>query len=228
MKILRIIPFLDFGGVEQRLKLTALGFQDVPDVDLIILVLGNGGKVSDELENLGVKLVILNESVRIPNIKLIYSLYRIIKVHRPDVVHCSGAEANFHGLIAAKMAGVRHKIGEEIGFPNHGLIWRSVFKIVYTLADHVIGISQAVADRIVALGEVPAAKIRVVYNPVELPLSLGRQVLHARSEQFVFITVCRLVPVKNLKNLVRAFHQLAFQIGAGRLTLLILLHAKKA
>src|SRR5690606_17673109 len=89
----------------------------------------------------------------------------------------------------------------------------------YALADGVIGISQAVADRVVALGEVPASKVRVIYNPVELPLSLGRQVLHARSEQFVFITVCRLVPVKNLKNLVKAFQQLALRIGTGKLML---------
>lgn len=219
MKILRIVPFLDFGGVERRVKLTAFGFHDVQDVDLIVLVMGHGGTVADEMERSGIKSLILNYSVRIPNVKLIYRLYRTFKELRPDVVHCSGAEANFHGLIAAKMAGVRLKIGEEIGFPNHGLIWRFVFKIVYALADRVIGISQAVADRLVTLGEVPPAKMRVVYNPVEFPSRLSNLVLNPRSEQFVFITVCRLVPVKNLKNLVRAFQQLALQIGAGRLKL---------
>ena len=219
MKIIRIVPFLDFGGVEQRVKLTALGFQDIPEVELSILVLGQGGKVSDELEQVGIRPLILNSRIRIPNLKLVYGLYRIIKDHRPDVVHCSGSEANFHGLIAAKMAGVGHTIGEEIGFPNHGLVWRIVFKIVYSLTDRVIAISQAVADRIVAMEEVPAAKVNVVYNPVELPLDSGSQSLHARSERFVFITVCRLVPIKNLATLLKSFQQLALEMGPGRLTL---------
>ena len=213
MKIFRVVPFLDFGGVEQRIKLTALGFKDVPDVDLSIVVLGHGGKISEELGRTGVKPMILNYAVRIPNIKLIYKLYRIFRQHRPDVVHCSGSEANFHGLIAAKMAGVRVKIGEEIGFPNHRPIWRLVFKLVYTCADQVIAISKAVADRIVALGEVFEQKILVVYNPVKLSPVIGNQITPTRSGQFVFITVCRLVPVKNLKSLLKSFQQLAFQLG---------------
>jgi glycosyltransferase involved in cell wall biosynthesis len=219
MKILRIIPFLDFGGVEQRVKLTALGFQDVPDVDLIIVVLGHGGRVSEELVQMGIMPLILNSGVRIPNIKLIYSLYRIMKEHRPDVVHCSGSEANFHGLIATKMAGVKVKIGEEIGFPNHQLAWRFIFKVIYSLADGVIAISHAVADKIVELGEVPADKISVVYNPVAFPVKLGKQLASRNSDQFVFVTICRLVPVKNLDTLLKAFQQLVLQAGADRLRL---------
>ena len=219
MKILRIIPFLDFGGVEQRIKLTALGFEAVPDVDLSIIVLGHGGRISDELEQKGINPLILKCPVRIPNIKLIYKLYRIIKSQQPDVVHCSGSEANFHGLIAAKMAGVRVKIGEEIGFPNHRLVWRIVFKFNYGLADHVIAISRAVADKIIELGEVPASKIKVVYNPVELPPVSQIQRLSERSEPFVFVTVCRLVPVKNLSSLLRSFQQMELQVGLGRLEL---------
>lgn len=219
MKILRIIPFLDFGGVEQRVKLTALGFKNVSDVQLSILVLGHGGKISSDLDQMGFKPLILNSNIRIPNLKLIYRLYRIMKEYSPDVVHSSGSEANFHGLIAAKIAGVRKKVGEEIGFPNHGLIWRIVFKMVYKLADRVVGISQAVADRIVAFGEVPAMKVKVIYNPVELPEVFESKIRHARSGQFVFITVCRLVPVKNLAALLKSFHHLELQIGPGSLML---------
>src|SRR5690606_31677408 len=85
--------------------------------------------------------------------------------------------------------------------------------------DRVIGISHAVAERIVAMGEVPVAKINVVYNPVELPLNPVSQSVHARSERFVFITVCRLVPIKNLATLLKSFQQLALEMGPGRLTL---------
>lgn len=219
MKIIRVVPFLDFGGVEQRMRLTVRGFQKIPGINLSIVVLGHGGKISDELEQKGTGLLILNCQVRIPNVKLIYRLYRIFKEQRPEVVHCSGSEANFHGLIAAKMARVQVKIGEEIGFPKHHIVWRVVFELVYTCADHVIGISKAVADRIVKLGEVPARKIKVVYNPVELSPASRNHNHSAKSGRFVFVTVCRLVPIKNLTTLLLSFQELELHVGQGRLSL---------
>src|SRR5690606_4708633 len=126
LKVFRVVPVLDFGGVERRVQLTVLGFMDIDSVDLNVLVLGSGGRISSELESSGMDPVILHHSVKIPNCKLILDLYRIFKVARPDIVHTSGAEANFHGLIAAKLAGVPVRIGEEIGFPNHDFKWRLI------------------------------------------------------------------------------------------------------
>lgn len=219
MKILRLVPFLDFGGVEQRIKLTALGFQELVNVDLLIVVLGQGGKISEDLCGIGIRPLILNHSIKIPNLKLIYRLYRIIKTYHPDVVHCSGSEANFHGLIAAQMAGIRMKIGEEIGFPNHHFAWRLIFKLVYTCADKVIGISKAVAEKLIVLGEVPRSKVNVVYNPVELSQNIQYSRVSEMSAGFVFVTVCRLVPIKNLKFLLKSFHKLVMQTRSDTLKL---------
>ena len=84
------------------------------------------------------------------------------------MIHCSGAEANFHGLLAGKLEGVPVRIGEEIGFPKHDWMWRMIFGLTYKLAHQVIGISEAVKQRVVDLGEVDREKVRVVYNPVAL------------------------------------------------------------
>ena len=217
MKIIRIIPFLDFGGVEKRIKLTALAFRSVSNLELVIVVLGHGGQVSAELERNGIKPLILDQKVKIPNFKLILNLRSLIKNVSPDVVHCSGAEANFHGLIAAKWAGVPVKIGEEIGFPNHHLLWRPIFKMAYLCADRVIGISKAVVDKIVALGEVPPEKTGVVYNPVEI--EQDSIPIFPKAAHFTFITVCRLVPIKNLEGLLKAFSQLLADTGSDMVQL---------
>lgn len=217
LKVVRIIPFLDFGGVEQRIKLTALALRSVSNLELVIVVLGHGGQLSAELERNGIKPLILDQKVKIPNFKLIRNLRSLLKDFSPDVVHCSGSEANFHGLIAAKWAGVPVKIGEEIGFPNHHLLWRPIFKMAYLCADRVIGISKAVVDKIVALGEVPPEKTCEVYNPVEIEKD-SIPILPKRAH-FTFITVCRLVPIKNLEGLLKAFSQLLADTGSDKVQL---------
>lgn len=241
LKIVRIVPLLDFGGVEQRIKHTVFGFNTYSEDSLKIVVLGGEGKISQELKMSGNLPIHLHSNFKIPNFRLIFKLYRLMKEMQPDVFHTSASEANFHGLIAAKMAGVPVRIGEEIGFPNHDWKWRMIFRWVYKSATRVIAISQAVKDRIVELGEVEEEKVEVVYNPVSVGerlkgkgerwdreksgisdeeesglLSISKveetlrftqsDVYNGESEKpFVFVTTCRLVPVKNLDTLIKVF-----------------------
>src|SRR5690606_12404434 len=103
MKIVRITTFLDFGGVEKQLELYAKRFLGNYDDNLTIIALGYGGRVANELKRIGVEVIILDQPVRIPNLNLIFKLYKIFNLKKPDVVHCAAAEANFHGLIAARL-----------------------------------------------------------------------------------------------------------------------------
>lgn len=219
MKIIRVVPYLDFGGVEKRIELTAKGFKSRPEHELLIVVLSGSGKTGVLVELMGYEVIYLNEDPKIPNIRLIKKLYNLFKTKKPDVIHCSGSEANFHGLWAAKLSGVPVRIGEEIGFPNHDWKWRKIFNWTYNFAHKVIGISEAVKRRLVDLGEVEAEKVRVAYNPVSIGENvgegLGNKVLNTLKKNndgqkpFVFITTCRLVPIKNLDMLVSVFSELA-------------------
>lgn len=244
MKVLRIVSELDFGGVEKVVLNSIPSLFNIDNNEVKVIVLGRGGIVSERLQELGVPVEVLNKNNRIPNFYLINYLIKLFKIEEPDVVHTQGAEANFHGLIAAKIAGVPVRIGEEIGFPNHHSYWKYIFREVYKNATKVIAISQAVKDRIVELGEVEAEKVEVVYNPVEIrerekdkgergnieKISISGEeeqglsgtykveetlrytqsdVYNGEIEKpFVFVTTCRLVPVKNLDRLISAFGKL--------------------
>lgn len=227
-----MVPLLDFGGVEQRIKSTAHGMGYVNCLELYTIVLGNGGRISDQLIAEGYQIRILGKRIKIINPILIFILFRIFIREKPDVVHTSGAEANFHGLIAAWLANVPIRVGEEIGFPNHGWKWKWIFKCVYTIATDVIAISEAVKKRIIELGEVGSEKVKVVYNPVFLSLDKSLQSaipkrgykngnsinfenlnLYKSGDRkpFIFITTCRLVPVKNLHMLFKVFADLLLE-----------------
>lgn len=213
MIICRIVSQLDFGGVEERLRLTSLFFLKQKNIQLQILVLGNGGYVADSLIKLGISVTILNREVKIPNVSLIFLIKQFLLKNRPNIVHTSGSEANFHGIIAAKLSNTPYIIGEEIGFPNHDYRFRFIFKIVYFLADRVIAISEAVKNRIVDLKEVSSKKVEVVYNPVNDLISHQNTVpkefklSSTNSQDLVFVTTCRLVAVKNLPFFLEIFRK---------------------
>jgi glycosyltransferase involved in cell wall biosynthesis len=208
MNIIRLTTALDFGGVEKRIEISAVEFAKRQGVNLYVVAIGNGGAISNSLTKSGIKTILLGESYKIPSIKTIVRLYRLFKTIKPDVVHTSGAEANFHGLIAAYLAGIKVRIGEEIGFPNHNRKWQGIFKITYQFAHKVIGISESVVRKIIELGEVKPNKTVVVYNPVAIKENFSESSANERKE-FVFITVSRLVEIKNLDTLIKGFKKVS-------------------
>ncbi len=218
MKVIRLATSLNFGGVEKRIEISSAEFKKRAEVSLYVVAIGGGGAIANSLEQLHVNTILLKLKPNIPNPKAIISLYKLFRTIQPDVVHTSGAEANFHGLIAAYFAGVKVRIGEEIGFPNHKFVWRVVFNVVYRFANNVIGISDAVVKKIVSLGEVDLEKTTVVYNPVEIAdIDFGQK--NKSDNEFVFITVSRLVAIKNLDNLLRAFKQVCDDSSSSNIKL---------
>ena len=216
MKIFRVVSELDFGGVEQVIALSIPALANTVNLKVKVIVLGHGGRISEALIQKGHEVLVLNKKTRIPNFLLVLQLKKIFDAENPDVVHCQGSEANFHGLWAAALSGVKTKIGEEIGLPNHHSYWKWIFKWVYQKADYVIAISDAVAQNIIGLGEVSRKKVKVLFNPSSIKPAkkpngnsyFPLPEIVADEKSFVFVTTCRLVPIKNLERLIQSFAEL--------------------
>lgn len=191
---MHILTSLDFGGVEKRMEIIAEAIQS-QTMHHCFCAIGQGGATADRLVSLGAEVNCLLRKTSIPTFSSAVALYNHIRQIRPAVVHTHGAEANFHGLIAAWLARVPVRIGEEIGIPSHGTRARKIFAQVYRIAHRVVGISEAVTRWLIQSGEVPTKKATRIYNPVALqqysaPGSGGAGV-------FRIGFVGRLEPVKN-------------------------------
>lgn len=203
MKILKLTTLLDFGGQEKQY----LSFTEKPELlknEYVFVAIGYGGNAERILRERGFEVHILNRNFSIKNLSNIWAVYKLIKKLKPDVVHTAAAEANFHGIIAAKLAGVKMIIGEEIGIPNHSSAAQKVFQWVYKLADKVIGVSKSVKDHLVKTGEISEHKGIVIYNPVSFP---SKQEFE-KSEKFNIVYIGRLEKVKNVETLVKAFSKI--------------------
>lgn len=203
MEILRLTTLLDFGGQEKQY----LSFTENPELlqnEYVFAAIGYGGHAEKILKERGFEVHILNQNFSIRNLSNIWMVYKLIKKVKPDVVHTAAAEANFHGIIAAKLAGIKIIIGEEIGIPNHSSTAQKIFAQVYKLANKVIGVSQSVKDHLVKTGEIPKGKGIVIYNPVSLLPKFPKE----ESDNFRIVYLGRLEKVKNVATLIAAFSRI--------------------
>ena len=199
MKFLRLTTSLNYGGVEKAFELFASNYNGGDEY--VFVALGHGGITQKRIAKYGFEVFCLglnNPSVYNPIAT--WKLYRWLRKRKFDIIHTAGAEANFHGVLAARLARIPKIVVEEIGLPDHSWLGRLVFKLVYKFADDFVWISKAVQKHLIKLGEVPSGKGTLIYNPVENPLPS----CSSKAESgvvFKIASVGRLVPVKNFELL---------------------------
>jgi glycosyltransferase involved in cell wall biosynthesis len=198
MRVLRVLPELDFGGVESRVAVQS-ALHDRSAYELVVCGFHKAGMAAQSIRELGVRVDVLNVSPRPRNPRATLALLHYLRRLRPDVVHASIAEANLHALVAGRLAGVPVRIAEETGMPNHSRVARNVYRGVYQFASSVVGVSQAVCDYVRDVDHAPAERVRLIYNCAnsrffpEPPLPLTDRV----GTSLTMLLVGRLVPVKN-------------------------------
>jgi glycosyltransferase involved in cell wall biosynthesis len=203
LKVIRLTTSLDFGGQEKKY----ISFsQQIPLIknEYIFGAIGRGGFAENLLKSKNYNVQIFGKNPSIKNLQNILLLYKWLKLEKPDVVHTAAGEANFHGIIAAKLAGVPVIIAEEIGFPSHSKTARFVFAILYRFANRVICVSEAVKEFLIQFGEISPEKGTVIYNPVSKPKFFDRD----RQSCFTIVSVGRLEKVKNQGLLIQAIYAL--------------------
>lgn len=136
-------------------------------------------------------------SYKIPSIKTTAALYKIFKKEKPDVVHTAGAEANFHGILAAKFAGIPVKIAEEIGIPNHSRIAKFIFSKIFSYSDYVIGESNIVVNHLKDHYNLKREKVIKVFNFILNPSIEYKPKI--QDGKFKIVSISRLVKVKNIE-----------------------------
>ena len=214
MKIIRLSTFLDFGGVETRLT----NISHVQDKnEWVFVTMNREGKAAKIIRGNRKRIINLQAKPSIYSLKTFLKVYITLKKEKPDVIHTSGAEANFHGILAAKLAKVPVIIGEEIGTPNHSKKAQLIFSKVYAFADYFVGNSKTVLDVVHKLDKVPQKKLVRIDNPILFkPLQLKTE---NNNGLFRILTISRLEPVKNIEGVLSVLAQLVKEYNNIHLTI---------
>lgn len=150
------------------------------------------------------------------NYRLPWRLAQLFRRTQPDIVHTRNPEAFFYGFLGAKLARVPALIHSEHGrtFPDK---WHRLWvqRLFTRYTDTVFAVTQQLKRELVREVGLPATRIEVVYNGVDLSRCVPtdresvRRHLGASVGDIVIGSVGRMVPVKNYPLLLRAVQGLA-------------------
>jgi glycosyltransferase involved in cell wall biosynthesis len=220
-RVLMLVTDLTFGGAEaQVVKLAAEMKQRGLQVCVVSMMEPKVWLECLREEVVDVRSLEMKRGV--PDARAIFRLRRIIKEFSPDVVHCHMFHANLLGRITRMVCRIPtlictvHNLHEtsEKGGPT--FVKEMLYRITDALCTRTTIICDAAFQRYVRVGAVPASRLELVFNGVDVDSftfsdeqrSEARRQLGVESK-FVWLAVGRLAQQKDYPTLFRAVARLA-------------------
>lgn len=117
IKVAVIITKLELGGA-QKVAISICEKIDKTKFEPF-LICGCGGILDEETKN-QIRVIFVKDLVReinpIKDLKALYSIYKILKQEKPDIVHTHSSKAGIVGRFAARMCGIKNIIHTIHGF----------------------------------------------------------------------------------------------------------------
>jgi glycosyltransferase involved in cell wall biosynthesis len=214
-----LAPSLDYGGLETQLTTLGTEYNKTGRTNTVeFWSLRTGGISEIKLRKLGFTVRVLNANFRTMNPALVLKLVYLFRKAGVNEVFTHGFESNLNGIIAARLAGIRCVIAEEIGISKHKHLLHFAFKLNYMFVKKMSVQSQQMKISIEKSNEISLKKVVVIYPPVEIDRIL-RQDRQLSSGALKFVFIGRLEKVKNLSLMLESLYRLKNQNKISNWTL---------
>lgn len=213
MHVAFLIPTVDrIGGAEQQVILLAKGLSDRGWRVTVIALSGSGGDAAAKLQSQGIGFLSLHMRKGLADPRGWSQFHHWMKLHEPEVLHAHLPHAVLFARWSRFAAPVRVLI-ETIHSPATGGPLRNLgYRASTRQPDAITAVSRAAAEPWLAAGLFDEKKLSVIPNGVDIEYwKSDRDVrIAARQElgfndEFVWLTVGRLDPVKDHGTLLLAF-----------------------
>ncbi len=195
-------------------------------------VSSEGEELREVRENEGVVMEAINMSRKITpfqDFKSLWKMWNFLRKEKPQIVHTHTPKAGIIGMLAARLAGVPHRLHTVAGLPlmeATGIkrkILNFVEKLTYSSATRVYPNSKGLYDFILQNNFTQSNKLKIIANgssnginttffsPAqvsEIEKVALREKLNIQPDDFVFVFVGRIVSDKGINELIKAFSQL--------------------
>jgi len=230
IRILYLIPTLDPHGAEKQLTLLASRLPR-DEFDVHVVVLTRSGPYAQNLRAANVPLTLLDKRFKL-DVPTWWRLRRLIKRLRPDILHTWLFAANAYGRLAVGRGARPRVIVSERCVDTWKRAWQLFLdRRLISRTACLVGNSQSVARFYRELG-VPAERVRVIPNAVDMDRFLGAPVAEAERNRLlaewqlpadakIVGSIGRMAPQKRVEDLIWAtelLHQIddrAYLVLAG-------------
>jgi glycosyltransferase involved in cell wall biosynthesis len=132
------------------------------------IVASEGGRLEDELSEIGATFVRLNATSRNPAViaRNAIALVRLLRAHGCQAVHALGRAPGWSALFAARICRVPFLTTWYTGFREQNAAKR-FYNSVMARGDRVISVSDQIAEQIVEHHHVPWQRITVIHSSVD-------------------------------------------------------------
>ena len=200
---------LNFGGTESQLIALAETYALKRSSSVAFVSLTSSGYAGDLIRSLGLPVISLHLKAFIPDIKSSFELFRLMRKSKVSEVICHGAEANFHGIIAAFLSRKKVRITEEIGVVKRSFLANLVFSIIFKMATLNIVASNQVFKSVKMIFHKNLRKTIILYPPLRREFTLDQPNSAFKfGSPYKFLFIGRFEPIKQLEALVLTFNQI--------------------
>lgn len=211
--VAHVVLGLNVGGLERVVVNLVCGLRD--RFRPLVICLEEGGEFQAELERQGISVRVLGKR---PGIDwgAIRKLAAIFREEEVRVVHTHNPAPHFHGVVAARLAGVPVRVHTKHGrnYPkDRKKVWTN--RIASWLTDVIVPVSDDARDVVLQVERVNTAKVHRIWNGVDT--DIYRPEGKFASRPLVIGTVARLSPEKDQRTLLAAFQLVLKQVSNARL-----------
>lgn len=195
-------------------------------------VSSEGEELREVHENEGIVMEAINMSRKITpfqDLKSLWEMWNFLRKEKPQIVHTHTPKAGIIGMLAARLAGVPHRLHTVAGLPlmeATGIkrkILNFVEKLTYSSATRVYPNSKGLYDFILQNNFTQSNKLKIIANGssnginttffspdqvTEIERVTLREKLNIQPDNFVFVFVGRIVSDKGINELIKAFSEL--------------------
>ena len=195
-------------------------------------VSSEGEELKEVRENEGNVMEAINMSRKITpfqDLKSLWEMWNFLRKEKPQIVHTHTPKAGIIGMLAARLAGVPHRLHTVAGLPlmeATGIkrkILNFVEKLTYSSATRVYPNSKGLYDFILQNNFTQSNKLKIIANGSSNGINTTffspdqvsetewvalREKLNIQPDDFVFVFVGRIVSDKGINELIKAFSEL--------------------
>jgi len=185
--------------------------------DIKVLCIKKKGAVAERIEDLGYEVMCLDESAKPYALSTTFKLFMYFIKNKFDIVQTSLFDANFHGRIAAKLAGVPVIISEEHSehyqynsFKFKAYIYADM--LLSMITDKIICCSEKMMHSVAKKENISMNKLFPIVNAIDFKKfenvksrTLVRKAINIDNSNIVIGNIASLSPRKGQDCLIRAF-----------------------